>query len=139
MWGKDNSDSGDLPTNFNEHETTDKQNKQLINITKQTTPFTQKAHIRYLVHMHVLVQASIALFTSQDAAPPAEKPPTQCTADEEEEAGRKVDEEWIDGRVTGKSTASLWRDKHPAIKSLRPPEHHAGHSIRTKHIPLSQI
>ena len=21
---------------------------------------------------------------------------------------------------------SLWRDKHPAIKGLRPPEHHAG-------------
>ena len=30
------------------------------------------------------------------------------------------------GRVTGKPTPSLWRDKHPAIKGLRPPEHHAG-------------
>ena len=30
------------------------------------------------------------------------------------------------GRVTGKSIPSLWRDKHPAIKGLRPPEHHAG-------------
>ena len=30
------------------------------------------------------------------------------------------------GRVTGKSIPSLWRDKHPAIKSLWPPEHHAG-------------
>ena len=31
-----------------------------------------------------------------------------------------------------KSIPSLWRSKHPASKSLRPPEHHAGHSIRTK-------
>ena len=30
------------------------------------------------------------------------------------------------GRGTGKSTPSLWRDRHPAIKGLRPPEHHAG-------------
>ena len=29
------------------------------------------------------------------------------------------------GRVTGKPTPSLWRDKHPAIKGLWPPEHHA--------------
>ena len=36
------------------------------------------------------------------------------------------------GRVTGKSVPSLWRDERPAIKGLRPPEHHAGHSIRTK-------
>ena len=36
------------------------------------------------------------------------------------------------GRVTGKSTPSLWRDKRLAIKGLRPPEHHAGHSIRTE-------
>ena len=30
------------------------------------------------------------------------------------------------GRVTGKSTPSLWRNEHPAVKGLRPPEHHAG-------------
>ena len=30
------------------------------------------------------------------------------------------------GRVTGKSTQSLWRDMRPAIKSLQPPEHLAG-------------
>ena len=30
------------------------------------------------------------------------------------------------GRVRGKSIISLPRDKHPAIKGLRPPEHHAG-------------
>ena len=36
------------------------------------------------------------------------------------------------GRVTDKSTPSLWRDEHPAIKGLQPPEHHAGHSIRTE-------
>ena len=30
------------------------------------------------------------------------------------------------GRVTGKAIPSLWREKHPAIKGLRPPEHHAG-------------
>ena len=36
------------------------------------------------------------------------------------------------GRVTGRPTPSLWRDKHPAIEGLRPPEHHARHSIRTK-------
>ena len=30
------------------------------------------------------------------------------------------------GWVTGKFTPSLWRDQHPAIKGLRPPEHHAG-------------
>ena len=30
------------------------------------------------------------------------------------------------GWVTGKSTPSPWRDKHPAIKGLRPPEQHAG-------------
>ena len=36
-------------------------------------------------------------------------------------------------RVTGKSTPSLWRDKHPANKGLRPLEHHAGqfHPDRT--------
>ena len=42
------------------------------------------------------------------------------------------------GRVTGKSTASLWRNKHPAMKGLWPPEHHAGHSIQTKKTPPSQ-
>ena len=36
------------------------------------------------------------------------------------------------GRGMGKSIPSLWRDKHPAIKGLRPPEHLAGHSIRTR-------
>ena len=42
------------------------------------------------------------------------------------------------GRVRGKSIPSLWRDKHPAIKGLRPPEHHAGYSIRTnKHFSES--
>ena len=41
------------------------------------------------------------------------------------------------GRVTCKSTPSLWGDKHPAIKGLGPPEHHAGHSIRTKTTPPS--
>ena len=30
------------------------------------------------------------------------------------------------GRVTDKSIPSLWRDKHPAIKGLQPPDHHAG-------------
>ena len=30
------------------------------------------------------------------------------------------------GRVTGKPAPSLWRDKHPAIKGLRPPESRAG-------------
>ena len=30
------------------------------------------------------------------------------------------------GRLTGKQTPSLWRDKRPAVKGLRPPEHHAG-------------
>ena len=30
------------------------------------------------------------------------------------------------GRVTGESAPSLWRDRHPAIKGLRPPGHHAG-------------
>ena len=30
------------------------------------------------------------------------------------------------GRVTGKSIPSLWRETHPAIKGLRPPEHHVG-------------
>ena len=40
------------------------------------------------------------------------------------------------GWVTSKSIPSHWRDKHPAVKSLRPPEHHAGHSIRTaKRLP----
>ena len=48
------------------------------------------------------------------------------------------------GRVAGKSIPSLWREKHPAIKGLRPPEHHAGHfhpdqqdsseSRQTKHV-----
>ena len=42
------------------------------------------------------------------------------------------------GRVTGKSVPSLWRDERPAIKGLRPPEHHAGHSIRIKKTPPSQ-
>ena len=30
------------------------------------------------------------------------------------------------GWVWGRSAPSLWRDKHPAIKGLQPPEHHAG-------------
>ena len=34
--------------------------------------------------------------------------------------------ESLAGRVTGKSTPSIWRDKHPAIKGLQPPEHQAG-------------
>ena len=38
------------------------------------------------------------------------------------------------GRVTGKSIPSLQRDKHTAIKGLRPPEHYAGHSFRTKRL-----
>ena len=38
------------------------------------------------------------------------------------------------GRVTGTSIPSLWRDKHPAIKGLRPPEHHVENSIRTKRL-----
>ena len=42
------------------------------------------------------------------------------------------------GRVTATSVPSLWRDKHPAIKDLQPPEHHAGHSIRTKKTPPSK-
>ena len=42
------------------------------------------------------------------------------------------------GRVRGKSTPSLWRDKHPVIQGLWPPEHHAGHSIRTNKTPPSQ-
>ena len=42
------------------------------------------------------------------------------------------------GRVTGKSIPRLWRDKRPAIKGLRPPEHHAGHSVRTKKTPESK-
>ena len=42
------------------------------------------------------------------------------------------------GRVRGKSIPSLWRDKHPAIKGPRPPEHHAGHSIRTNKTPPGQ-
>ena len=37
-------------------------------------------------------------------------------------------------RVKGESTPNIRRDMHPAIKGLRPPEHHAGHSIRTKQI-----
>ena len=37
-------------------------------------------------------------------------------------------------QVTGKSIPSLWRDKHPGIKGLRPPEHHAGHSILIKRL-----
>ena len=40
--------------------------------------------------------------------------------------------EFQTGRVTGKSIPSLWRDKHFAIEGLRPPGHHAGHSIQTK-------
>jgi len=35
------------------------------------------------------------------------------------------------GRITGKPIPSLWRDRHPAIKGLRPPEHCAGHSSWT--------
>ena len=42
------------------------------------------------------------------------------------------------GRVMGKPLPSLWRDKHPAIKGLQPPEQHAGHSNRTKQTPPSQ-
>ena len=42
------------------------------------------------------------------------------------------------GRVTGKPTPSLWRDKHPAIKGLRPPEHHAGKFRQDQKTPPSQ-
>ena len=41
-------------------------------------------------------------------------------------------------RVTGKSIPSFWRDRHPAIKGLRPPECHARHPIRTEKTPPSQ-
>ena len=30
------------------------------------------------------------------------------------------------GRVLGRPIPSLWGDRHPAIKGLQPPEHHAG-------------
>ena len=43
--------------------------------------------------------------------------------------------EFLTVRIRGKSTPSLRRDKHPAIKGFRPPEHFAGHSIRTKKTP----
>ena len=33
---------------------------------------------------------------------------------------------------------SLWRDKHPAIKGLRPPEHHAGKFRQDQKTPPSQ-
>ena len=33
---------------------------------------------------------------------------------------------------------SQWKDKHPAIKGFRPPEHHVGCSTRTKKTPPSQ-
>ena len=36
---------------------------------------------------------------------------------------------YILGRVGGKSTTSLWRDEHPAVKGPQPPGHHAGHTI----------
>ena len=36
------------------------------------------------------------------------------------------------GRVTGKSTPGLWRNRHPAIKGLWPPEHHAGQFLPAK-------
>ena len=43
------------------------------------------------------------------------------------------------GRVRGKSTLSLWKGKRPAIKGLRPPEHHAGKSPPDrKKTPLRQ-
>ena len=42
------------------------------------------------------------------------------------------------GRVTGKPTTSLWRDKHPAIKGLRPPEHQAGKFRQDQTTPPSQ-
>ena len=39
----------------------------------------------------------------------------------------------LDGRVNNKKpTSSPWRDKHPAIKGLRPPEHRAG-EFRPEH------
>ena len=45
-------------------------------------------------------------------------------------------------RRTCKRTAnqfpSLWRDRHPAVKGLRPPERHAGHLLGTEKTPPSQ-
>ena len=55
--------------------------------------------------------------------------------------GSQMQEVWGSdptGRVTGKSIPSLWRDKHPAINGVRPPEHYAGPSIRTNNTPPSQ-
>ena len=42
------------------------------------------------------------------------------------------------GPFTGEPIPSLRRDKHPAIKGLRPLKHHAGHSVRTKNTIPSQ-
>ena len=48
------------------------------------------------------------------------------------------------GRCMGKSTPSLWRHRRPAIKGLRPPEHHSGqfHPDKTTKIkppPIIQL
>ena len=42
------------------------------------------------------------------------------------------------GRVTGEPTSSLLGDKRPAMEGIWSPEHHAGHSMRTKHTLPSQ-
>ena len=72
--------------------------------------------------------------------PPRElvAPETQLAKDRLSDAGGLRFESQT-GLVTGKSIRILWRDTHPAIKGLRPPEHHAGqcHPDRNK-TPTSQ-
>ena len=65
------------------------------------------------------------MYTHDVSVAPIVAPIAQLAKDRHSDAGGPGFESQA-GRVTGKSTPSLWRDKHPAIKGLRPPEHHAG-------------
>ena len=49
--------------------------------------------------------------------------------------GLRFTTEWV---AYVKIIPCLWRDRHPAIKCLRPPGRHARHSIRTKKTPPSK-
>ena len=71
--------------------------------------------------------------SDQEGDPAIVAPIAQLASDRLSDAGGLGFESQT-GLVMGKSIPSLWRDKHPAVKGLRPPEHHAGHSIRNKRL-----
>ena len=93
------------------------------------------------VYIYIYIYTSLSLYTYiyihtlyTNVDPTVDAPIAQLVKGRLSDAGGPRFESQT-GRVTGKSIPSLWRDRHPATKGLRPPEHDSGHSIRTKKTP----